>query len=134
MTKAEILETLKANLQGNLSAFYWKETIYEAMEIYANLRLSEQQSKHEQELKKLYEWVLNDKKEPAQTYFSSGIVRNIAREVEFKHEQEMKEFAEWIDKDGWYFCDMFKKWTGSKAEYSTTYLNFTELLTKFKNR
>ena len=60
MEKEEILERLKINLQGNLSAFYWKETIYEAMEIYANLRISEQKEKHEARWKNYLQDVISE--------------------------------------------------------------------------
>jgi hypothetical protein len=34
--------------------------------------------------------MLSDKREPAQTYFSSGVIRNIAKEIEFREEMFKK--------------------------------------------
>jgi len=35
------------------------------------------------ELQKLYDWIKSDDREPAQTKFSAGIIRDIAKEFEF---------------------------------------------------
>jgi hypothetical protein len=53
----------------------------------------------ESESQKLYEWMLSDKREPAQTYFSSGVIRNIAKEIEFreeKHKEEMEKLVAYL--------------------------------------
>ena len=44
----------------------------------------------ESESQKLYEWMLSDKREPAQTYFSSGVIRIIAKEIELREEMFKK--------------------------------------------
>jgi hypothetical protein len=67
---------------------------------YANIRLKAQES----ESQKLYEWMLSNKIEPAQTHFSSGVIRNIAKEIEFreeKHKEEMEKFFYWTYVNGW---------------------------------
>lgn len=36
------------------------------------------------QLKRLYDWLMDEKREPAQTNFTAGWIRNVAREIEFK--------------------------------------------------
>lgn len=36
------------------------------------------------DLDKLYEWIMDENRKPAQTYFTSGTARNIAKEIEFR--------------------------------------------------
>ena len=38
----------------------------------------------EYELERLYDWVTSEKREPAQTKFTSGKTRDIAREIEYR--------------------------------------------------
>ena len=38
----------------------------------------------ENDLKHLYEWLMNESREPAQTKFTSGMLRNVAKEIEFR--------------------------------------------------
>lgn len=40
------------------------------------------------ELMTLYEWLLDDNREPAQTKFTAGMLRNIAKEFEFQFKKE----------------------------------------------
>lgn len=109
------------------------EMLKEHIELYkkAEKSLSEQKEKHEQELKKLYEWMVGDNKELAQTYFTSGMIRNIAKEIEFKHDKEMEEFAEWINDSAYVFNKGVWQYTYANKQPDLT---TTELLTKFKNR
>lgn len=64
--------------------------VHQAMEEYATIRLKAQEEKYNSESQKLYEWMLSDKREPAQTYFSSGVIRNIAKEIELREEMFKK--------------------------------------------
>ena len=41
----------------------------------------------DQELDKLYEWLMSEEREPARTHFTAGKVRNIAKEFEFQLKQ-----------------------------------------------
>lgn len=43
----------------------------------------------EQELKRLYEWMISEPRPPAQTFFTAGWLRNCAKEIEYR-EQELK--------------------------------------------
>ncbi len=64
--------------------------VINSMEEYAQL-------KAEQELKRLYDWLMDENREPAQTFFTAGELRNVAKEMEFKlhkAEQEVKEFIQ----------------------------------------
>ncbi len=95
---------------------------------YANIRLKAQES----ESQKLYEWMLSNKIEPAQTHFSSGVIRNIAKEIEFreeKHKDEMEKFAKWLDKDLWVIGVDDGLWYGHNPEKGYT---FPELIEMFK--
>lgn len=38
----------------------------------------------ENDLKHLYKWLMDDNREPAQTKFTSGMLRNVAKEIEFR--------------------------------------------------
>jgi hypothetical protein len=111
--------------------------VIEAMEDYATIRLKAQEEKskeekHNSESQKLYEWMLSDKREPAQTHFSSGVIRNIAKEIEFreeKHKDEMEKFAKWLDKDLWVIGVDDGLWYGHNPEKGYT---FPELIEMFK--
>ena len=37
---------------------------------------------HQNEMERLYDWIESDNREPAQTFFSAGIARNIATKIE----------------------------------------------------
>lgn len=40
--------------------------------------------KDEPQLQRLYEWLINDNREPAQTKFTAGWLRNVAKEIEYR--------------------------------------------------
>lgn len=49
---------------------------------------------HPSEIKKIYDWLMSENREPAQTYFTSGESRDLAKEIEFRlshPKQERKE-------------------------------------------
>lgn len=107
MEKEEILERLKINLQGNLSAFYWKETIYEAMEIYANLRISEQKEKHDKEMEEFAEWKAKITKR------NKDLFREIVPNVYFKAVTSKND-------DGWMQCDCGNSGIDGEDHYVVT--------------
>lgn len=45
---------------------------------------AEQNQSDDYELERLYDWVTNEKRERAQTKFTSGKTRDIAREIEYR--------------------------------------------------
>jgi hypothetical protein len=125
MSKEEILNNYLKGLETLDTA---KGFICNAMEEYATIRLKAQ----ELESQKLYEWMLSDKREPAQTYFSSGVIRNIAKEIEFreeKHKEEIEKFLEWAD-SLYFYSNNMNKWAYrfELGKYFTT----TELIEMFK--
>lgn len=64
-----------------------REWIIEAMEEYVALRqplVSGSLPSEEYELERLYHWVTNEKREPAQTKFTSGKTRDLATEIEHR--------------------------------------------------
>lgn len=52
-------------------------SVFDLMEQYAN-------EKDEPQLQRLYEWLINDNREPAQTKFTAGWLRNVAKEIEYR--------------------------------------------------
>jgi hypothetical protein len=40
--------------------------------------------------KRLYDWLMDENREPAQTKFSAGTLRNVAKEIEFKINEATK--------------------------------------------
>jgi hypothetical protein len=47
--------------------------------------------KSEQEIKRVYDWLMDENREPAQTKFTAGETRNLAREIEFRiHTEKTK--------------------------------------------
>jgi hypothetical protein len=82
----QILIATKKRKNIPLVKYLTIEDICEAMEEYAIIRLKAK----EIESQKLYEWMLSDKREPAQTHFSSGVIRNISKEIEFREEMFKK--------------------------------------------
>lgn len=46
--------------------------------------VSPTQTGEECDLNKLYEWIMDEERKPAQTYFTSSVVRNIAKEIEYR--------------------------------------------------
>jgi hypothetical protein len=40
------------------------------------------------ELKRIYDWLMDENREPAQTKFTAGWSRNLAKEIEFKLNQK----------------------------------------------
>lgn len=44
----------------------------------------------DENLKRLYDWLMDEKREPAQTFFSSGSLRNVAKEIEFRLNERNK--------------------------------------------
>jgi len=39
------------------------------------------------DLERLYEWLITDNREPARTKFTSGLLRNVAKEIEYQLKQ-----------------------------------------------
>lgn len=39
------------------------------------------------DLERLYEWLLTDNREPARTKFTAGLLRNVAKEIEYQLKQ-----------------------------------------------
>ena len=35
------------------------------------------------EMKRLYDWIIDEKRKPAQTFFTAGETRNVAKEIEY---------------------------------------------------
>ena len=111
------------------------ESVTDVINGIINTRLSNQES----ESQKLYEWMLSDKREPAQTYFSSGVIRNIAKEIEFreeKHKEETEKLNIFINS---FFVYSFteKKWyhkhfADHKSIHYEKHYTFTELVELFK--
>jgi len=48
------------------------------------------------DLQRLYDWLMDDSREPAQTKFTSGHLRNVAREFEFR----LKDSEKWVSEYG----------------------------------
>lgn len=48
------------------------------------------------DLQRLYDWLIDDNREPARTKFTSGLLRNVASEIEFKLSQSVNEKKEVI--------------------------------------
>jgi hypothetical protein len=103
---------------------------------YATIRLKAQES----ESQKLYEWMLSDKREPAQTYFSSGVIRNTAKEIEFREEKHKEEMEALNIFTNYFFVYSFaeKKWyhkhfADHKSIHYEKHYTFTELIEMFKN-
>jgi hypothetical protein len=46
--------------------------------------------KSEQEVKRVYDWLMDENREPAQTKFTAGETRNLAKEIEFRIHQAKK--------------------------------------------
>ena len=44
----------------------------------------------ERAMMKLYHWLMDVNREPAQTYFTSGWTRNVAKEIEFRLNEKIK--------------------------------------------
>lgn len=44
----------------------------------------EELSDSEFQLKRVYDWLMDDNREPAQTKFTSGWQRNLAKEIEYR--------------------------------------------------
>ncbi|MDX1471881.1 MAG: hypothetical protein R3213_10320 [Flavobacteriaceae bacterium] len=38
----------------------------------------------EYDLKRLYDWLMDENREPANTKFTAGMLRNVAREIEYR--------------------------------------------------
>lgn len=55
----------------------------EAME-YIRDFMQSGEANSEFELQRLYDWLMDEKRKPANTAFTSGITRNVAREIEFR--------------------------------------------------
>lgn len=55
----------------------------EAAELYAD-QFKNNLLTEDSELNRLYEWIMNEDRKPAQTFFTSGNLRNIAKEIEFR--------------------------------------------------
>ena len=58
------------------------ENVGKYMEEYAQL-------KAEHELKRLYDWLMDENREPAQTFFTAGELRNVAKEIEFRLQKDI---------------------------------------------
>jgi hypothetical protein len=52
----------------------------------------------EPELQRLYEWVMDENRKPAQTFFTAGWLRNVAKEIEYRlmTEQDYIKWQEWF--------------------------------------
>ena len=50
----------------------------------SNLATPEAQEYSESHLKRLYNWLKDDNREPANTKFTSGWLRNVAKEIEYR--------------------------------------------------
>ena len=44
----------------------------------------------EESIKRLYDWLMDENREPAQTFFSAGSLRNVAKEIEFRINETTK--------------------------------------------
>lgn len=42
------------------------------------------------DLQRLYEWLMTENREPAQTKFTAGELRNVAKEIEFQIKKSKK--------------------------------------------
>ena len=42
-------------------------------------------------LQRLYDWLMDDNREPAKTKFTSGMLRNVANEIEFRLAQSVNQ-------------------------------------------
>lgn len=48
-------------------------------------------------MQRLYDWLVDEQRKPAQTFFTSGELRNVAKEIEFRLSQQYPaEFVEWV--------------------------------------
>ena len=56
------------------------------------------------DLQRLYDWLMDDSREPAQTKFTSGHLRNVAREFEFR----LKDSEKWVSDKQYTSEDMDK--------------------------
>ena len=60
----------------------------------------------ESEMQRLYDWLVDEQRKPAQTFFTSGELRNVAKEIEFRLSQQYPaEFVEWAAKQTDYVFD-----------------------------
>lgn len=44
----------------------------------------------EESIKRIYEWLMNENREPAQTYFIAGSMRTLAKEIEFRSNENKR--------------------------------------------
>ena len=52
------------------------------------------QEKIDNELQRLYDWLMDEKRKPAQTFFTSGALRNVAKEIEFRlHKASVAQYS-----------------------------------------
>ena len=82
----EISDSLKNILEEGLATpelRSFKMFILDAMEIYKNQFLL-QPVQNDYDLKKLYDWLMDEKRGKSITHFTAGIARNIASEIEFR--------------------------------------------------
>jgi len=69
----------------------------ELMQEYAEAYHAE---KSEQEIKRVYDWLMDENREPAQTKFTAGETRNLAREIEFRIQTEKTKKLDRYDIEG----------------------------------
>jgi hypothetical protein len=89
----------------NPSRFADEDIAIDMMEKYVQYRMEEQRkgiqalqnhliSGEEQALKDFYEWLYSEEREPAQTKFTAGFYRNVAKEIEFREAQLIEKIRE----------------------------------------
>lgn len=95
LTKEEILDK-NCKDDGDGKLWFSSSKIYRAMEEYKN---QSPDGITEIDLNKLYSWLMDENRKPAQTHFTQGIARNIAKEIEYRikhqHPPQSKEISEY---------------------------------------
>lgn len=44
----------------------------------------------DESIKRVYDWLMDDNREPAQTKFSAGAIRDLAKEIEYRINEQAK--------------------------------------------
>lgn len=86
------------------------------------------------EMQRLYEWLMDESRKPAETFFTSGELRNVAKEIEYRLSNTYPaEFVEWIGVSFQRFHYMWIKLGEDPYTTKETFYTLTELYNHWKN-
>lgn len=86
------------------------------------------------EMQRLYEWLMDESRKPAETFFTSGELRNVAKEIEYRLSNTYPaEFVEWVGVSFQRFHYMWIKLGEDPYTTKETFYTLTELYNHWKN-